>query len=267
MQLSQHKNHTSLFFYIVLFVFLTIAPSYSRSILFFFALEQDWKAFQDELGITSISRSLGGSTIFSASFRGDSISAVKMQAGPVETAISSSLLLAVRSADIALSAGPVGGLSLKVAPRDVGLVADVIAWQKSGGVELGDEVRGRRIRWERWQGIYPERRLFAVASGEVFVGTQELRQQIHEQTGADVVDMNLFGLVSALARFGVPSLHVRIVSDLADENAAEDFRHFVESYQGDLGRSLGRFVRDMPPDKTSPASYPEFEELLLPGDK
>ena len=101
-----------------------------------------------------------------------------------------------------------------------------------------------------------------VASGEIFVASSSYREQLLGATGAQAVDMNLFGLQSACSAWKVPLYSWRVTSDLADDNASEAFRAFVGHYDGAGGRAIAELIRDLPPDTTSPAAYPALKELL-----
>jgi len=101
-----------------------------------------------------------------------------------------------------------------------------------------------------------------VASGEQFISSMELRDEIHNATQCTAVDMNLFGLHSALALHRIPSIHIRVVSDNADENAVQDFKQFIRGYQGDGGKILAEWVQSLPPDTTHPSQYPNLRTLF-----
>ena len=104
----------------------------------------------------------------------------------------------------------------------------------------------------------------SVASGEVFVASGSYRQQLREQTHADAVDMNLFGLLTVCADHHVLLLNWRIVSDRADDSAGEDFRKFTQTYDGAGGKAVAELIRHLPPNPNSPESYPELQKLLQP---
>jgi len=103
---------------------------------------------------------------------------------------------------------------------------------------------------------------FKVASGEVFVASQDYRSQLHETTGADAVDMNLFGLVSACNDNRLPLICWRVVSDRADDQASEDFRKFVGTYDGAGGKAVAKVIEALPDDPSSPVTYPNINRAL-----
>ena len=92
------------------------------------------------------------------------------------------------------------------------------------------------------------------------------RARLASETGAQCVDMNLFGLASACAEHRVPLVCWRIVSDRADDRAGEDFKAFTTQYDGAGGRLLAGTIRKLPPNPNSAASYPALRELIEPPD-
>lgn len=104
-----------------------------------------------------------------------------------------------------------------------------------------------------------------MASGEIFVASDRYRQEFHDKTKADAVDMNLFGLLAVCGDHHVALTNWRIVSDKANDSASEDFRKFVESYDGAGGKAVAELIRNLPPNPNSPQAYPELQKLLQPN--
>jgi len=131
---------------------------------------------------------------------------------------------------------------------------------KEATVELKKETSANLAIPARFQ----KAKEISVASGEVFVASGSYRQQLREQTHADAVDMNLFGLLTVCADHHVLLLNWRIVSDRADDSAGEDFRKFTQTYDGAGGKAVAELIRHLPPNPNSPESYPELQKLLQP---
>jgi nucleoside phosphorylase len=94
------------------------------------------------------------------------------------------------------------------------------------------------------------------------VASDSYRTQLHETTGTDAVDMNLFGLLTVCADHQVPVHCWRIVSDRADDNASEDFKKFVATYDGAGGKAVAEIIASLPANPNSPESYPHLEKIL-----
>lgn len=76
--------------------------------------------------------------------------------------------------------------------------------------------------------------------------------------------MNLYGLLTVLEKYQIPSFHLRIVSDQANDQAAADFKSFLAHYNGDGGTRLAHIVQRLPPDKSDVENYPSLRKLLVP---
>lgn len=105
-----------------------------------------------------------------------------------------------------------------------------------------------------------------VASGEVFIASDEFRAELVSRSGCSAVDMNLFGLLSVLQSHGIGGIHLRVPSDKADSKAAEDFRRFSDAYDGAGGRMAAEIIRALPPDATSPQAHEALRGLLTAPD-
>jgi hypothetical protein len=102
----------------------------------------------------------------------------------------------------------------------------------------------------------------SLASGEAFMSSHSARARLAALTNAAAVDMNSFGLILACLDHSLPLTIWRVISDRADESAAEDFRAFVSSYDGAGGAMLAEFITRLPPSPNSPSSYSEIRSLI-----
>jgi adenosylhomocysteine nucleosidase len=177
-------------------------------------------------------------------------------------------LLARHQCDLAVSVGPVGALDQALKVGDVVKIDRIIAHQR-GSWKNGQFQQSEKARWQL---ELPERfppddwikslKKVAVASGELFVADAGFKSELRARTGADAVDMNLFGLQTALDAHGIGAIHLRVVSDGADETASEDFAQFVSKYDGALGKRVAQWINSLPADSADPQNYPELKKLL-----
>lgn len=215
-------------------------------------------------GSDSIRTPVGRGTIFEIHTSSDRILAAKMESGCVQSAISAQAVLTFRPIDLAVSVGPVGSLSPDLKIGEWAVVDRIIPWQKDTMQNCDPKtVRGveRPSALVRFDSIASLRKI-SVASGEQFVTSRETRDEISRATECLSVDMNLFGLASALVVNGVPAMHLRIVSDHADEEARADFERFVRTYVGEGGRMVAEIIKSLPADLTQPSQYPALRKLL-----
>lgn len=69
-----------------------------------------------------------------------------------------------------------------------------------------------------------------VASGDIFVEDAVVKDDIIARTGCSCVDMEAAAIAHVAHANGLPFASVKIISDNADENAAEDFEFSLENY-------------------------------------
>ncbi len=75
-----------------------------------------------------------------------------------------------------------------------------------------------------------------IASGDKFVSGKEIKKEINECFDAIAVEMEGCAIAQTAATNGIPFIIVRAISDLADDNAAQD-HEFVETEMAELSSS------------------------------
>ncbi len=73
----------------------------------------------------------------------------------------------------------------------------------------------------------------------------DLRDTIYHATGAEVVDMESFGLAEAAEDIGFPLIALKCVTDNADENAPDDYSRNRNKAMTYLSEVLCRFILDI----------------------
>lgn len=269
------KKNWALRLYLIL---VCIHPGMLRAadIAFFYALDSDLQSLKGQAQPVGQPVSVCGRSVQRLALGSHRIYAVKMGSGPVETAVSAAALLGRFHCDLAFSIGPAGALDnqLRIGEwREVGATFSYQkgAWTKDG-FQAGGEARGTTKESDAPVpppviaatplSIASSADRLSVASGEIFVASSTYREQLRAQTGAQAVDMNLFGLTTACAAAQVPLRSWRIISDRADDGAGDAFRKFVTEYDGAGGRDVAAIIRQLPPDPNSPETYPELKRLL-----
>lgn len=74
---------------------------------------------------------------------------------------------------------------------------------------------------------HPEVRWASVVSGDSFLNNSDAARRLFDE-GADLVDMESSVVADLAARFNIPSLILRVVSDKADDEAQADFASTLE---------------------------------------
>ena len=256
----------------VLFSLLILSGPLARgdTIAFFYALDSDLAALKTEAREAGQPAVIGARRVHRLALGPHSVYAVKMGSGCVETAASAQAVLSRFRCDWAFSLGPAGSLTDALETGRWYRVARVVAWQR-GTVGITGVSMSESSIWEtNWDQFpvptaslpFQSTQTLSVASGEMFVASSNERERIHIATGADVVDMNAFGLASVCADHGVPLFSWKVISDRADEDAPAAFRAFAEGYLGEGGLALTQIIGALPANPRDPASYPAIETLL-----
>ena len=250
-----------------------LARLHAADVAVFFALDADLKTLAASAKPLGQPVKIGDRTAQRLELGGHRVYAVKMGSGAVETAISAAGLLARFRCDLAFSLGPVGALDDALTVGSWHEVTQTVPYQHGSWGTTGFQSAAsaatkvdtpRQIWADRLQlpSLLAAASKITVASGELFITSSSYRTQLQASTGAQAVDMNLFGLQSACESHQVPLFSWRIVSDRADDQAGEMFRAFVKGYDGAGGRAIAEVVRHLPVDPNSVEAYPALKSLL-----
>jgi nucleoside phosphorylase len=245
----------------------------ASTVAVFHALDQDLAALQ-KAGATKVRNfSVGTTTVQQLALGGHTIYAVRMGSGCVQTSLAAQALLAKQKCDLVISVGPVGDIKGDLTLGAWYLVTEVVAWQRGShdatGFRLHADARiavAKHPLMEAPDGVLADLPELGVASGEVFIASDEFRADLASRSGCTAVDMNLFGLLSVLQSHDVNGIHLRTPSDHADSKAGEEFRRFSETYDGAGGRMAAEIIRALPQDATSPQAHEALRGLLKAPD-
>jgi adenosylhomocysteine nucleosidase len=84
-----------------------------------------------------------------------------------------------------------------------------------------------------------------VVSGDVFVRSSVLRARLHDELGADAVEMEGAATAQICWQRRVPCLVVRCLSDLADESAARDYQSLYQVAARNSARLVLGMIRQL----------------------
>ena len=249
---------------------LVVFPGSVRSdtLAFFYALDADLRGLKTAAQELGQSAAVGTRSIQRLRLGTHTIYAVKMGSGAAETAASAQALLARNRCDWAFSLGPAGALADTVVPGGWYKAGRVVAWQHGSSASAAP---ADFPSWDTDWARFPATRVppplsttstVCIASGEQFIATSGDRDRLQALSQADAVDMNGYGLALVCADHGVPLFSWKVVSDRADEEAAESFKAFIAAYSGEGGRALAEVIRSLPPNPNDPSSYPAIEKFL-----
>lgn len=251
---------------IALFLCVGAGEASARNILFLYALEADWAEFRAAGATVRKVERAGEIKIYVARLGGHEIWAAQLGAGQSESAVVAATLLARFRAELIVSTGAVGAISDELPPGTKVVVDRIQGWQAGtegpGGWREAERaalvITPPRDEEASATKIWPR---VKSASAEVFVASETERARLRALTRAEVVDMNLYGVQKATVAHGLPALHLRVVSDLANESAGSDFGTFISAYDGKLGRDAAAVITALKEDPESPAAHPELKAL------
>jgi adenosylhomocysteine nucleosidase len=248
--------------------------SRADNIAFFYALDADFQALKQHARDCRHAVSIGARKIQRLLLGPHTIYVIKMGSGCVETAASAQALLARFPCDWAFAVGPAGALSDDVQVGRWYRAGNVIAWQRERQNE-GDPVgvpNTFQLDWEKFpiaetSFVWQCEGTVTVASGEAFIASRDERARLNAVFGAEIVDMNSYGLAAVCRDHGVPLFAWKIISDRADDEAMGTFREFLAAYTGEGGHRIADLLEALPPHPDSPLTYPAIRTLLEQEDR
>jgi adenosylhomocysteine nucleosidase len=259
----------------IFWIFLTLLMQFvdAGTVGWFYALEEDRAGFEKVAGPPVRTISLVGGTV-AHEYRVGShkVVAARMGSGCVDTAVTVARVLALNPVGRVITTGPAGGIGGGVKIGEWVEVSAVVGWQqgragdggrifpKDGAERAVDgwEEKEKSATGDRRQG----RRHVRLVSGEVFVASSEKRGELAREFKAELVEMNALGLLAAVEGMKAEVMVLRVVSDLADEQASEDFATFLKGYGGEGGTMVAELVKALPVGKDEPGAHGELKKLL-----
>jgi adenosylhomocysteine nucleosidase len=82
-----------------------------------------------------------------------------------------------------------------------------------------------------------------VATGDVFVASENMKHQLRETLHADAVEMEGASVAQVCRQRGTPCLVLRSISDLSDENAERDFERFARTAAGNSAMLVTEIIK------------------------
>lgn len=251
--------------FLIPFVAVSILSGFQAcagDVIFFYALDADLSKLRGDA--VADTRESNGTVIQSFRVGAHRVVAARMGVGNIETALNAIQTLNFRPPDLVISEGPAGGLHEGVRPGSVFRIGRVVGYQRGtfgeNGWSLAPEAGVDLMIQEA--GLADDLPVCGLAAGDAFVASAAARDQIRSLTGADLVDMNSYGLMLACRRTRSPVVILKIVSDGAGEKAGEEFRSFIESYGGMLGEKARGVILGMPASPESPDAHENIRRLL-----
>ncbi len=261
-----NKYFLSLLILFTLFNDLLLAGVNQRTIAVIFTQKKDLTEFSNIFDGTKVKTIQVASTTIHELVSKDKTMLIRTALagkGAVQSALTTERLLSQsgRKVSLLITGGVVGSLDRSVARLDWIRIKQVVAYQTSDLTRYTQFFEPKFSKPDlnkQWQMI----KQVNCASGEQFVKDNGKGQEIAHSSQCQVVDMNLFGIISSSKSYNVQSFHFRRVSDYANENAIADFSDYMKNEDGKIGRLMAKIVTSLSKDKTDPASYETLNKLL-----
>lgn len=258
------KQH--LFSSLVLLIAFSQGCVFGERVGFFYALSEDFAVFEKLAGPPITTQMVGKTAIHSFIVGKHRVYTAKMGSGCVQTAVSAQALLTLNRCDLVISCGPAGALDDQVKIGDWFVASKATAYQRGNFDFTGFSIAPTAeidVADTDLINLLPHPIQTAnVASGEIFVAAEQFRAELNSRFGCSLVEMNLFGLVTTMQSHDLAGIHLRIVSDLANAEASQDFRSFTETYDGAGGALVHQWISNLPSSGESPIEYQNLRRLL-----
>ncbi len=239
------------------------------TVAWFYALDSDKIEFERVIGNAIRTVQSGGCSMHEYQVGPHRVVAAKMGSGCVNTTATVATVMALNAVDRVISTGPAGGLIESSKPGTWQRVEAVMAWQSGKAGEGGRIFPGEKaltkiefVESDWPAGEWHEMEGLKLVSGEAFVASSETRGLLAAEHRAGAVEMNAYGLIAGLEGRKVKVLILRVISDLANEEASEDFAKFLKSYDGKGGKLVAELLRKLPAEANEPAAHEALRELL-----
>ena len=176
-------------------------------------------------------------------------------AGEIAAAAGTQLLISVYGVEAVVNFGVVGGLTEDMKLAKTAVVEQVVHYDFDVSaidhVEVGRytsypsrniPLNARMI--EMACNIAPDMKRVVCASGDKFVDGREKKQQLAQEFGADICEMELAAIVLTCDRSGIPCLAIKTVSDAID-GGAEEFSKTVNEAADICLRVTDKILADL----------------------
>ena len=174
--------------------------------------------------------------------------------GKVNAGIAAQVLISEMKCDIILNTGLAGGCSDDLHPGSAVLARGAVYHDFHANVidaELGSKIFYSNPRLNAYatdilNSLGFHYTVGLVASGDMFVSDEEVKNDIVSRTDCVCVDMELAAIAHVASLNDVPYLSLKIISDNADEKALTDFYFSLNTYVSYCSSFIYSLAKEMP---------------------
>lgn len=207
------------------------------------AMEKEMKKYEEVYDLTLIDQKF---TIYKGTDRDNEIFIIKCGVGKVNSSLMTQYLIDTYQVDLIINSGCAGSLADQVKVMDT-IIADEVTYHDFFPIRVMEEYipeQGRitvnSLLIESAKVLMDEQKISyhigGIASGDSFVTSSEVRDEIFERTRCLAVDMESMSIAQVSKLNRVPFLIIRTISDFADgtveqeEQAASISAEFVMGF-------------------------------------
>ena len=193
---------------------------------FIFALRQEAVGILDRLKRARTTRG-NGWTFYTGNIDDMSVAVVVSGVGQKNAERSTNILLDVFAPKLICSAGYAGGLSSRLKQSNICVPEQILRGSDMQALDLSQPIP---------QNTSPLSNKLTLLTVNDVVELPEQKRTLHEQTGAEIVDMETFAVADVCRVREVPFLSVRVILDTVDDRIPKDIARILER----LGKGTSR---------------------------
>jgi adenosylhomocysteine nucleosidase len=195
---------------------------------FVFALRQESVGILDRLKRVRTTRG-NGRTFHTGKIDDISVAVVLSGIGQKNAEEATNSLLDVFAPKCICSAGYAGGLSARLKPSSICIPEQVIRGVDMQALDVSKSIPQKTL---------PMQNKFTLLTVNDVAESPEKKRTLHEQTGAELVDMETFAVAEVCRCRAVQFLSVRVILDAVDDRIPKDITKILES----MGKGTSRFA-------------------------
>jgi adenosylhomocysteine nucleosidase len=199
---------------------------------FVFALRQESVGILDRMKRTKTTRG-NGRTFHTGKIDGISVAVVLSGIGQKNAEVATNSLLDVFAPKCICSAGYAGGLSSRLKPSSICIPEQVIRGVDMQALDVSKSIPQKTSPM-------PDK-LTLVTVNDVAESPGKKRM-LHEQTGAELVDMETFAVAEVCRFREVPFLSIRVILDAVEDRIPKDITNILESMDKGTSRFTGTLL-------------------------
>ncbi|MGN0796249.1 MAG: 5'-methylthioadenosine/S-adenosylhomocysteine nucleosidase [Christensenellales bacterium] len=221
------------------------------------AMEKELASVYNKLGHAIGNESVGGMTVYRFSNGNNDVYLLNCGIGEIYAAAATQLVIDRYEVELIVNVGYVGSLTPSLKAGDVTFVERVVHHQFDlSGID--DVKRGQygkhsdcyfyldRQKVLALQHKLPKKLPFVtLASGDAFISDKKEKEKLVKDFAADICDMELAGIAIVAKKNGVPVMSLKLVSDNADENAAQSYNEFIKNGMQNIEGTLGILLENV----------------------